>query len=120
VLTRVVEFLTHRAENPFTRPKKPLRDRTSLAKNNLEEWYATFIEGLDMKDVFDLLRAGDFLRIEDLMDLAAARIARQYLRTRARHPFLHPIDILFMSLCCRVEPMGEEGYLRHWKGLYSR
>lgn len=119
MLTRVVEFLAHRAENPFTRPKKPLRDRTSLAKNNLEEWYATFIEGLDMKDVFDLLRAGDFLRIEDLMDLAAARIARQYLRTCARQSNSTVLDIVYIFLYCRVEPMGKEGYLCHWKGLYS-
>lgn len=79
-LNYVIEFLKHRAENPFTRPKRPIRDKSDLTKNGLEEWYSKFIEAIDMKIVFELLRAADFLRIEDLMDLSAARIARQYLQ----------------------------------------
>jgi hypothetical protein len=91
-LTRAVEFLEYRSSHGFTSPSRPLRtkrtddaaaveSRGDLAKSGIEAWYITYIDAYPIMEVFELLYAADFLRVEDLMDLAAAKLAQHYLRT---------------------------------------
>lgn len=83
ILTRVAAFLAHRVDVPCPRAKKPLRDRTALEKNGLDAWYVTYITGIPILEVFDVLRAADFLNLAELMDLASARLAFHYLQWSA-------------------------------------
>lgn len=79
-LEKVKNFLALRVAGPMGEIKKPLRDKTDLTKSGLTEAFAAWATALSSDDAFELIRAGDFLKIEDLTNIAAARIAQVYLR----------------------------------------
>ena len=75
--------------------------------------YSDFIEAVPQKEVFALLKAADFFRIEDLMDLAAARLARQYLRKFSFAIASMPSASVSLLTQRRVEPVAEGADLLH-------
>lgn len=79
-LKLVLEFLNMRTERLCPTSKRPIRDKSDLAKNGVDEVFAKWIEAKSNPEAFALLNAADFLRIENLMDLAAVKLARRYLQ----------------------------------------
>ena len=55
-LKLVKSFLTARLTNEFKRPKRPLTDRGDLKKNGVADVWITFVDALDNKMAFDLLK----------------------------------------------------------------
>jgi hypothetical protein len=88
-LALVKEFVAHRATHPFPEIEQPLENRGDISKSlkdaegGAPNWYREFIArcgpGGKTEAWFDLLRAGEFLIIDDLMNLASIAIATKYL-----------------------------------------
>jgi hypothetical protein len=81
-LLLVKEFMSHRSAHPFPEVEKPLNNRGELARTlkpategGAPNWFGEFISRQPSPVWFKLLEAGDFLRVEDLMDLACIAIA---------------------------------------------
>lgn len=55
-LKLVKSFLTQRLTNEFKRPKRPLTDRGDLKKNGVADVWIAFVDALDNKTAFDLLK----------------------------------------------------------------
>ena len=74
----IAQYLEHCSpEQQPLRICRPLRGAGDLKASctNLDDWSLNFIESLDWERVFDLLKGADFMQIDALVDLAAARIA---------------------------------------------
>jgi hypothetical protein len=81
-LLLVKEFMSYRSAHPFPEVEKPLNNRGELARTlkpategGAPNWFGEFISRQPAATWFKLLEAGDFLRVEDLMDLACIAIA---------------------------------------------
>lgn len=88
ILSWAAEFLELRARKPMypgAKTKRPLMDRENLTENGVDADFAGWLaakcpaDNSNILKMFALLEAGDFLGVEDLMDLAAMRVALRYL-----------------------------------------
>lgn len=79
-LALVKRFLTVRAAHDFRRPKRPLCKNGDLAANGVPPAWIAFVDSLENDDAFALLRAGDFLASNDMMDVACLHIARTHMQ----------------------------------------
>lgn len=63
-LQKVVEFLNHYEEEPLVEITTPLRDNTfeGVVK---QEWYRSFVAGVDNAMLFDLVTAANFMAIRE-------------------------------------------------------
>lgn len=86
LLLLVVDFLTRRAAGAplYTtasqKPSRPLAHYTTLDANGVDSAFSEWVSAIPMPRVFDLLRAGELVGSDELQDLAAMRIALQYLQ----------------------------------------
>ena len=72
-LEKIIEYLKHHEiEKPIAIPK-PLPNND--LKSFLSEWDYNFINTLSIEEAIDLINAANFLDIEDLMSLTAAKMA---------------------------------------------
>ena len=72
-LSKVVQFMEHYDEDPLKEIKTPLEgeDLDTIVK---QEWYRTFISA-DLKMVFELTSAANYMEIQPLLDLACLRVS---------------------------------------------
>lgn len=74
VLTKVITFCTyHATKEPMNKIRMPLRSLEM--KDNVQEWYATFINGCEQPLLFELITAANDLGVAPLMTLASAKVA---------------------------------------------
>ena len=74
ILSKVVVFCTyHATKEPMTKIKMPLKSLEM--RDNVQKWYADFIDGCDQQTLFQLITAGNDLGVAPLMTLASAKVA---------------------------------------------
>ena len=69
----VAEWCTFHSTHPLSTIEKPLRS-PQLSECGVQEWDEQFIDK-PQEDVFNLIKAANFLDIQGLLDLACAKIA---------------------------------------------
>jgi len=86
VLSRVADFVRYRASHGFPSLERPARGDLARCLGADGAWYRGFIASAAASGgaaaVCALLRAADFLRIEDLMNLCALQLALTYAALR--------------------------------------
>lgn len=74
ILSKVVLFCTyHATKEPMKKITMPLKSLEM--KDNVQKWYADFIDGCDQPTLFQLITAGNDMGIAPLMTLASAKVA---------------------------------------------
>lgn len=76
-LGRIVEFMVHHAGNEPPIPEKPLRSKI-MAEVLDDKWDADFIDRSNLgcnQDLYDLVIAANFLKINSLLHIGCAKIA---------------------------------------------
>ncbi|GKY93073.1 hypothetical protein MPSEU_000275600 [Mayamaea pseudoterrestris] len=74
-LTKVVEFLKHHENDPMPEIPHPLPHDT-FEQNVGNDWYQNFfdVENMPAPLLFDLMRAGNYMNIKSLLDLACLKV----------------------------------------------
>jgi S-phase kinase-associated protein 1 len=70
-LVKIAEFLVHHASEPLCAIPKPLP--TSKLGDNVQEWYAKFME-VEQETVYELMLAASYMQIAPLVELTGAAI----------------------------------------------
>eukprot|EP00588_Corethron_pennatum_P014043 CAMPEP_0194282918 /NCGR_PEP_ID=MMETSP0169-20130528/24249_1 /TAXON_ID=218684 /ORGANISM="Corethron pennatum, Strain L29A3" /LENGTH=169 /DNA_ID=CAMNT_0039028385 /DNA_START=14 /DNA_END=523 /DNA_ORIENTATION=- len=75
ILRKVVEFCEHYEADPMEEITTPLR--SSDMSDLVQEWYAEYIDPLkhDLRVLFDLLLAANFMEVGPLLELGCAAVA---------------------------------------------
>ena len=76
-LEKIIEYLKHYANEKPKEIPKPLPNND--IKSVLSEWDYNFINPLSIADLIDLINAANFLNIDDLVALTAAKLAAEML-----------------------------------------
>ena len=71
-LEKAIKFIEYNIENPLPHIEKPLRSND--IKDYLNEWYSDFID-LDVRGVFIMISAANYLDVRPLLELASAAMA---------------------------------------------
>lgn len=82
VVAKVVDFCRHNRADPMTEIPKPIQYGKCVG-DHVQEWYASFVGGLDNEMLFELLLAGNYLDLTPLLELCAATVG---LRTMNKTP----------------------------------
>ena len=77
VLEKIIEFLKHYENEKPKEIPKPLPNND--LKSILSEWDYNYINPLSIADLIDLINAANFLNIDDLVALTAAKLAAEML-----------------------------------------
>lgn len=86
MLRLIKRFVEYRKDHPFPELDQPLDNRGDFKRTlpapegGGSNWWFDFATALGTKQKFDLLRAAQFVGVEDLTNLMAAAIATHYLR----------------------------------------
>lgn len=73
ILKKIVDYLTHYKDIEPKEIPKPLP--TANLGEFLDEWDISFINGIELEKVFDLINASNYMDIKPLLDLSCAKIA---------------------------------------------
>jgi len=74
ICSKVILFCTyHATKEQMTKLKMPLK--SFEMKDNVQKWFADFIDGCDQATLYQLITAGNDLGIAPLMSLASAKVA---------------------------------------------
>lgn len=73
ILKKIVDYLTHYKDIEPKEIPKPLP--TANLGEFLDEWDISFINGIELEKVFDLINAANYMDIKPLLDLSCAKIA---------------------------------------------
>lgn len=73
ILEMIVRFCVHHVIHPMQAISKPLKGTTM--KDLVSEWDAEFIDNLSQTDLFELVKAANYMDIGCLLDLSCAKIA---------------------------------------------
>lgn len=73
ILKKIVEYLNHYKDIEPKEIPKPLP--TPNLGEFVDEWDITFINGIELEKVFDLINAANYMDIKPLLDLSCAKIA---------------------------------------------
>ena len=76
-LEKIIEYLKHYENEKQKEIPKPLPNND--IKSVLSEWDYNFINPLSIADLIDLINAANFLNIDDLVALTAAKLAAEML-----------------------------------------
>ena len=76
-LEKIIEFLKHYENEKPKEIPKPLPNND--LKSILSEWDYNYINPLSIADLIDLINASNFLNIDDLVALTAAKLAAEML-----------------------------------------
>ena len=76
-LEKIIEFLKHYENEKPKEIPKPLPNND--LKSILSEWDYNYINPLSIADLIDLINAANFLNIDDLVALTAAKLAAEML-----------------------------------------
>ena len=76
-LEKIIEYLKHYENEKPKEIPKPLPNND--IKSVLSEWDYNFINPLSIADLIDLINAANFLNIDDLVALTAAKLAAEML-----------------------------------------
>ena len=71
VLKKIIQFMNHYYEHPFTEIHKPLQ---GSIKDLVGEWYANFVD-IDQEKLFELILAANYMDISPLLELSCATVA---------------------------------------------
>jgi S-phase kinase-associated protein 1 len=73
VFEKIIDFLNYYHKEPYGEIPKP------LISNNLEkyvsEWYLSFLDKLNIDQLFEIIKASNFLEIDSLLNLTCAKVA---------------------------------------------
>ena len=73
ILKKVVEYLTYYKDKTPKDIPKPMP--SSNLNEVIDEWDVSFINGIELDNVFDLINAANYMDISSLLDLSCAKIA---------------------------------------------
>ena len=74
ILTRIISFLRLHRDSPMKRLEKPLSIKPF--SEIVEPWVYSFITGFDsIEELYELIKAADYMDIQPLHELACARVA---------------------------------------------
>ena len=82
-LELIIDYLEHYKDKEPKEIPKPFPERTdeeflrSILDNDDNDWTYNFISKLNQEDAFNLVNAADYLQIEGLINLLAAKIAHE-------------------------------------------
>ena len=73
-LQNIVEYMKHYAKEPMIDIPVPLKEG-SFADIVQQEWYRTFVQGIDSRMLFQLVTAADYMDIQPLLSLTCLRVS---------------------------------------------
>ena len=73
ILAKVIEFCRHYKEDPMTEIQKPLKGTTM--QDIVQEWYAEYIDDVDMQSLNDLTLAANYMHVAPLLSLTCSKLA---------------------------------------------
>ena len=73
ILKKVVEYLTYYKDKVPKDIPKPMP--TTNLSELVDEWDVNFINSIDLDNVFDMIKAANYLDITSLLDLSCAKLA---------------------------------------------
>ena len=92
LLKRIVQYLSHYKNKNPREIQKPTR--SSNLSDIVDEWDEKFINDLDLDDVFELINAATYMKIQSLSDLACTKIST-YMKDRPTEE----IQAMFSTPC---------------------
>ena len=73
-LQKIVTFMKHYAKEPMNDIPIPLKEG-SFSDIVQQEWYRSFVQGIDSSMLFQLVTAADYMDIQPLLSLACLRVS---------------------------------------------
>lgn len=73
VLQKVIDFCTHYQTEEMKTIPQPLK--TLEMKDYVQDWYANYIDNVDIEMLMKLIEAANYIHIQPLLDLTCAKVA---------------------------------------------